>query len=136
MKKLWTLGLVAALALAAFPALGTVSTAKTMMAKAPVCKGRMAKVNVKTKTYVVVTDTAQKSTKITTTTTMCEAAAKAKGYHMMTKVKITKKTTMKAKTPMVNPSGNLNADKGATPTPDNNANGIHTTANPAPTPTP
>nr|MDQ6931008.1 hypothetical protein [Candidatus Eremiobacteraeota bacterium] len=84
---------------------------------------------------------------------MCEAAARAKGYHMVsgsmmgghmmsthmksTHMKSHMKSHMKMATAApINPTGTLNTDPGATPNPDNNINGIHTTANPAPTPTP
>jgi len=140
MKKLGTLGLVLALALGSIPARGSGLMAMSAMGSSsmPMCKGRMVVVNVKTKTYVVVNGNTQKTTKMMTKTMMCEATAKAKGYHLMVrKTIVTKKTTiMKAKTPVVNPSGALNADKGASPNPDNNANGVHTTVAPKPTPTP
>lgn len=55
-------------------------------------------------------------------------------HHAMMKHHMMKHRAM-AK-PVVNPSGALNADKGATPNPANNANGVHTTAAPSPTPAP
>lgn len=120
----------AALALAAFavaltPAMAGAASSKMM----PTCKGRMVMVD--TTTHVYSTNTHWKVTKHKMMV-MCEAGAKAKGYHMMS----AHMTTKKPAAPMVNPKGAMNSDKGATPNPDNAANGVHTTAAPAPTPTP
>ncbi|MBC5816389.1 MAG: hypothetical protein GIW97_07590 [Candidatus Eremiobacteraeota bacterium] len=114
----------------------------------PTCKGRVVVVNVKTHMYYPTTKMHATSKSMMM---MCEAAAKGKGYHMMSHTAMTKMhsgmtkmhsgmmtTHMKPKamTPAVNPSGAMNADKGASPNPDNNQNGVHTTAAPNPSPTP
>lgn len=132
MKRLSTLALAGLFALALAPAMAATTTAKMTM---PACKGRMVMTDTTMHTY-----SANMNWKVShhKMMVMCEAGAKAKGYHMMTgsSMKSTHMMTKKPATPVVNPSGALNADKGATPNPDNNANGVHTTANPAPTPTP
>jgi hypothetical protein len=132
MKRLCTLALAGLLALALAPATAATTTAKTAM---PTCKGRMVMTDTTTHTYATNMHWKVSHHKMMV---MCEAGAKAKGYHMMTSgsMKSTHMTTKKPAMPVVNPSGALNTDKGATPNPDNNANGVHTTANPAPTPTP
>ena len=131
MKKLSMLGLVAILALTIAPAAAKTTSAQAMM---PTCKGRVVVVNATAHVYYPATKTHVTSKKMVM---MCEAAAKAKGYHMQPKTVVIKShSKMKATTPAVNPSGAMNADKGASPNPMNNQNGVHTTTAPAPTPTP
>lgn len=132
MKRLSALALAGLFALALSPALAKTTTAKSAM---PTCKGRMVMVDTTTHTYSANTQWTVSHHKMML---MCEAAAKAKGNHMMRGSSMKSKHMMikKPASPAVNPSGALNTDKGATPNPDNNANGVHTTANPAPTPTP
>ena len=121
MKKRITLALAGLLTVALSPAIAGAAAAKMMP-----CKGRMVVVDMKTHVYS--TNMHWKVTKHKMVV-MSEAAAKAKGNHMMMSTHMTT-------APVVNPKGALNADKGATPNPDNNANGVHTTAEPKPTPTP
>ncbi|MFN2528520.1 MAG: hypothetical protein ABR584_07370 [Candidatus Baltobacteraceae bacterium] len=136
MKSLSMLGLVAVLALTIAPVSAKTTSAQRMM---PTCKGRVVVVNMTSKMYYPTTKMHVTSRKMMM---MCEAAAKAKGYHMMRKSMMMKPHGNKMMMhpavthPVVNPSGALNADKGASPNPDNNQNGVHTTVAPNPTPTP
>ncbi|GAC1499556.1 MAG: hypothetical protein NVS1B14_03080 [Vulcanimicrobiaceae bacterium] len=136
MKNLLSLVTAIALLVSVGPAFGATTVNKSVtIVKGGPCNGYVVRVNTKTKTYVVAGKSTSVKTK--TTTVMCESAAKAKGYRMMTRstTVTTKKHTMTT-APVVNPSGILNADKGASPNPMNNANGVHTTKAPNPTPTP
>jgi|GEM_PF-5396110 len=131
MKNLSMLGLVAVLALTIAPVSAKTTSAQRMM---PTCKGRVVVVNMTSKMYYPATKTHVTSRKMMM---MCEAAARAKGYHMMPNTMVIKTHGSKMMThPAVNPKGELNADKGASPNPDNNQNGVHTTEAPKPTPTP
>jgi hypothetical protein len=131
MKKLSMLGLVAVLALTIAPAAAKTTSAQAMM---PRCKGRIVVVNTSAHVYYPATKTHVTSKKMVM---MCEATARARGYHMQPSTMVIKShAKMKAAAPAVNPSGAMNSDKGASPNPMNNQNGVHTTANPSPTPTP
>ncbi len=135
MRTLLSLVTAIAVFVSVGPAFGATTSKSMTIVKGGPCNGHVVRVNTNTKTYVVAGKMTSVKTK--TTTVMCESAAKAKGYRMMTRsmTVITKKKTM-TKTPAVNPSGILNADKGASPNPMNNANGVHTTNPPNPSPTP
>ncbi len=136
MKLLSAFALASFFALLIAPAPAKTASSQMMM---PSCKGRMVMADMTTHKYSTNTHWMVSHHKMMM---MCEAGAKAKGYHMVTVSSTTHhhmmSTHMKTKmaSPMPNPSGVLNADKGATPNADNNQNGVHTTANPAPTPTP
>ena len=137
MNKFSALALAALFTLTVGPAMAKTTTAQAMM---PNCKGRMVMADMTTHRY-----STNKMWKVShhKMMMMCEAGAKAKGYHMMKSSsmmggsRMMGGSHMKATAaPVVNPNGALNADKGATPNPDNNANGVHTTANPPATPQP
>lgn len=130
MKPLSMLGFVAVLALIA-PASANTSSAMGAM---PTCKGRVVVVNMKSHMYYPATKTHVTNKNMMM---MCEAAAKAKGYHMMPRAMMIKShPSMMTKKPAVNPKGEMNADKGASPNPMNNQNGVHTTVAPSPTASP
>lgn len=131
MKKLSMLGLVAVLALTIAPVAAKTTSAQARM---PRCKGRIVVVNTTAHVYYPATKTHVTSKKMVM---MCEATARAKGYHMQPRMMVIKShAKMKPAKPVINPNGALNADKGASPNPMNNQNGVHTTAAPSPTPTP
>lgn len=139
MKKLCSFGIAAIFALSLAPALAMTHSSQMMM---PGCKGQMVAADMTTHRYSRNMHWRMRHHHVVM---MCEAAARAKGYHMMSSSMMgghmmsthMKSSHMKmAAPPVTNPKGTLNTDPGATPNPDNNINGIHTTANPAPTPTP
>jgi len=66
----------------------------------------------------------------------CEAHLKALGYRMRPLQTGMHPVMHAPSSPIPNPSGNLNADKGATPNPMNNENGVRTTAAPPSSPRP
>ncbi|GAC1659451.1 MAG: hypothetical protein NVS9B12_12640 [Vulcanimicrobiaceae bacterium] len=136
MKRFSAFALAALFALALAPAVAKTSSSQMMM---PSCKGHMVMADMTSHRYSRNTNYKVSHHKMMM---MCEAAAKSRGYHMAgSSMMMGSHSKMMAHpkmmgTPIPNPNGALNADKGATPNPDNNANGVHTTANPAPTPTP